>query len=68
MSKLEQLLETLDNYKGLQEAGVVWPYLAEWDLVAYPPKFKAPTLQAFDSNTKPTHILLQVLDRECSIK
>jgi len=27
---------------------VVRPYLAEWDLIPYPPKFKAPTLQAFD--------------------
>ena len=27
---------------------MVWPYLVEWDLVPYPPKFKAPTLQAFD--------------------
>ena len=48
MNKLEQRLEALINRKGLQEAGVVWPYPAEWDLVPYPPKFKAPTLQAFD--------------------
>jgi len=27
---------------------VVRPYPAEWDLIPYPPKFKAPTLQAFD--------------------
>ena len=48
MNKLEQHLEALTNRKGLQEAGVVRPYPAEWDLVPYPPKFKAPTLQAFD--------------------
>jgi len=48
MSQLEQRLEVLTNQKGLQEAGVVRPYPAEWDLVSYLPKFKAPTLQAFD--------------------
>jgi len=53
MSKLEQHLEALSNQKGLQEAGVVWPYLAEWDLVPYLPKFKAPTLQAFDGKGPP---------------
>ena len=44
MSKLEQRLEALANRRGLQEAGVVQPYPAEWDLILYPPKFKAPTL------------------------
>ena len=52
MSQLEQRLETLTNQKGLQEA-VVRPYQAEWDLVLYPPKFKAPTLQAFDGKGSP---------------
>ena len=41
MNKLEQRLEVL-------EAGVVRSYSVEWDLVPYPPKFKALTLQAFD--------------------
>ena len=36
MSQLEQRLEALTNRKGLQEAGVVRPYPAEWDLVLYP--------------------------------
>jgi len=53
MSKLEQRLESLARQKGLQEAGVVWPYPAEWDLVPYPPQFKAPTLQAFDDKGSP---------------
>jgi len=44
MSKLEQCLEALANRKSLQEVGVVWPCPAEWDLVLYPPKFKALTL------------------------
>jgi len=48
MSQLEQRLKALTNWKGLQEAGVIRLYPAEWDLVPYPPKFKAPTLQAFD--------------------
>jgi len=53
MNKLEQRLEAFTNQKGLQEAGVVRPYPAEWDLVPYPPKFKAPTLQAFDDKRSP---------------
>jgi len=53
MNKLEQCLEALANRKGLQEAEVVWPYPAEWDLIPYPPKFKAPTLQAFDGIGSP---------------
>jgi len=48
MNKLEQRLEALANQKGLQEAEVVRLYPTEWDLIPYPPKFKAPTLQAFD--------------------
>jgi len=53
MNQLEQRLEALTNRKGLQEAGVVRPYPAEWDLVPYPSKFKAPTLQAFDGKGSP---------------
>ena len=53
MNQFEQCLEALTNQKGLQEAGVVRPYPAEWDLVPYPPKFKAPTLQAFDGKGPP---------------
>jgi len=53
MSQLEQHMEALTNWKGLQEAGVVRPYPTEWDLVPYPPKFKAPTLQAFDGKESP---------------
>ena len=53
MNQLEQRLEALTNRKGLQEAGVVRPYPTEWDLVPYPSKFKAPTLQAFDGKGSP---------------
>ena len=53
MSKLEKRLEAFTNRKGLQEAGVVWSYSAECDLVPYLPKFKAPTIQAFDHNGSP---------------
>jgi len=53
MNQLEQHLEALTNRKGLQEAGVVRPYPAEWDLVLYPPKFKALILQAFDGKGSP---------------
>jgi len=40
MNKLEQQLEALTNWNGLQEAGVVRPYSAEWDLVPYLPSSK----------------------------
>jgi len=40
MNKLEQHIESLANRKGFQEAGVVRPYPAEWDLFPYPPKCK----------------------------
>ena len=53
MSKLEQCLEALASRKGLQEAGVVRSYPAEWDLISYPPKFKALTLQAFEGKGSP---------------
>jgi len=53
INQLEKRLEALTNRKGLQEAGVAWPYPVDWDLVPYPPKFKAPTLQAFDSKGSP---------------
>jgi len=53
MNKLEQRLEALTNRKSLQEAGVIWPYPVEWDLVLYPPKFKALTLQDFDGKGSP---------------
>ena len=48
ISKLEQRLEALTNRDGLQDVGIVGPYLAEWDTAPYPPKFKAPTLHTFD--------------------
>jgi len=63
MSKLELHLEALANRKGLQEAGVVRPYLAEWDLVPYLPKFKAPTLQAFDGKGSPNQHVYYIKSR-----
>ena len=42
MNQLEQRLEALTKRKGLQEAGVVRPYPAEWDLIPYP------QVQSFD--------------------
>jgi len=56
MSKLEQRLEALANQKGLQKAGVVPPYPAEWDLVPYPPKFKALTLRPSTARVHRTSI------------
>ena len=67
MSELEKRLEALANRKGLPEVAVQ-PYPTEWDLVPYPPKFKAPTLQAFDDKGSPNQHILPVSDRECSIK
>ena len=48
MNKLEKRLKVIANRNNLKEAGVIWPYPIEWDVVPYPPKFKAPTLQTFD--------------------
>ena len=53
MSELEKRPEALANQKGLQRAGVVRPYPTKWDLVPYPLKFKALTLQAFDGKGSP---------------
>lgn len=52
-SKLEKWLESVPNQNSLQEAGVTWSYPAKWDMVPYPSKFKAPTLQAFDGIRSP---------------
>ena len=56
MNRLERRLEALTNRKGLQEAGVVRPYPAEWDLVPYPSKFNAPTLKHSMGRGHPTNI------------
>ena len=48
MSKLEQRLETLANWDGLQDMGIIRPYPVEWDTTPYLPKFKALTLHTFD--------------------
>ena len=56
INKLEQRLEVLANRKGLQEAGVVQPYPVEWDLVQYPPKFKALTLRPLMAKGHRTNI------------
>jgi len=53
MSKREQHLKALTGLKELQEAGVVLSYPTKWDLVPYPPKFKAPILQAFNGKGSP---------------
>ena len=56
MGELEKRLEALANRGSLQEAGVFRLYPAEWDLVPYPPKFKAPILQTFDGKGLQTNI------------
>jgi len=48
VSELEKRLKAIANRINLQEVGVIWSYPAEWDVVPYPPKFKARTLQIFD--------------------
>jgi len=68
MSELEKCLEALADRKSFQEAGVVWPYPAEWDLVPYPPKFKALTLHAFDGKGLPNqHIYYFKSPRENAV-
>ena len=44
MNELEKRLKAIANCSKLQEAEVVRPYLAEWDVGPYPPKFNAPIL------------------------
>ena len=53
MNELEKCLEAIANQSYLQKMGIVWPYLTLWDSVFYPPRFKAPTLQAFDGKGSP---------------
>jgi len=53
MNLLEKCLEAIANRSNLQETGVVRPYPVEWDVVPYPFKFKAPTLQTFDGKGSP---------------
>ena len=57
MNELEKCLEAIANRSNLQEAGIVRPYLVEWDVAPYPPKFKAPTLQTFDSKRSPNQYI-----------
>ena len=69
ISKLEQRLEALSSRKGLQEVGVVWSYPTEWDLAHTLISSKLwPYRPSMARVTEPAHILLQVSDRECSIK
>jgi len=56
MNELEKHLEAIANRSNLQEAGIIRPYPAEWDVAPYLPKFKAPTLHTFNSKGSPNHI------------
>lgn len=53
MNEREKHLETIANQSNLQEVGVVRLYSTEWDVVPYPTKFKALTLQTFDDKGSP---------------
>jgi len=53
MSELEKRLEAIANQSNLQVAGLIWLYSVGWDVVPYPPKFKAPALQTFDGKSSP---------------
>ena len=53
MNELEKRLEAISNRSNLQEIGVVRLYPVEWDSSLYPPRFKAPNLQAFDDKGSP---------------
>ena len=53
MNKLEQHLEALANWDGLQGIMIVWSSPTEWDMAPYPPKFKASTLHTFDGKRSP---------------
>ena len=49
INELEKCLKAIANQSNLQETGVVQPYSVESEVIRYPPKFKAPILQTFDS-------------------
>ena len=53
MIKLENHLEAIAHWDDLKEVGVIWPYLIEWDIFPYLPKFKALTLHTFNSKGSP---------------
>ena len=53
MNELEKHLEAISNQSNLQEIGVVRPHPVKWDSALYPPRFKAPNLQAFDDKGSP---------------
>ena len=53
MKELEERLEAIAHRSDLQDVSIIRPYPAEWDSTPYPPKFKAPMLQAFDGKTSP---------------
>ena len=42
----------------LKKAGMIHPYPLEWDLVAYSPKFKPPTLHTYDGKSSPINIFI----------
>ena len=47
----------------MTELGVVRPYLAEWDAVPYPPKFKPLGLVQFDDKGLPTQHIYYFLSQ-----
>jgi hypothetical protein len=53
MKELEKRLEAIAHRGELHDVGVVRPYPVEWDAAPYPPRFKAPTLHAFDGKGSP---------------
>jgi len=50
---IQAQIASLTQRNELKKASMTRPYLLEWDSVPYPPKFKPPTLHAYDGKNSP---------------
>jgi len=50
---IQAQIASLTQRDELNKVGAVRPYPLEWDSVPYPPKFKSPTLHAYDGKSLP---------------
>jgi len=50
---IQAQIATLAQRDELKKASIVHPYPLGWDSVAYPPKFKPPTLHTYDDKSSP---------------
>ena len=53
MKEPEERLEAIAHHGELHDVSLIRPLPVEWDYAPYPPRFKAPTLHAFDGKGLP---------------